>query len=252
MSVRTRLSACLFLLAAAPVLAGPPCLDRLCGADDRPAACPPAYRHPRLYKCDVEVGTEPVEKTCNVIEQDVICVPPITTTPLDGLKSLFSRKARRAAAAGCGTAGCDGTGRCGSARCGVKKAGWFSRLTRGGCSGIKCVESVGTREYECGERCTYEWSAVRVDACGRPIVEKADEQPEAGADGEADSERTGPGEAPPPAPTPDFGTDADADAPANAADAPAEEVPGADADDAGESPVPPKDGVAGQAIRIEG
>ena len=182
----------------------------------------------------MEVGAEPVVKTCDVIETDVICVPPITTTPLDGLRSLFSRKAR-GDAAGCGTAGCDGA--CGAARCGVTRAGWFGRLTRGGGAGVKCVESLGTREYECGTRRTYDWRAVRVDACGRPIVEAGEQKPAAEqpeADGDADG--PGPGENPPPAPTPDDG------------DGPAEEVPSADSDDAGRSPVPPKAGVAGQAI----
>ena len=246
MPARSLFAAALLTLAAAagaprPAAAGPPCLDDLCGRDPhRAAACPPRYRHPALYRCDVEVGTEPVERPCFVVEEDVICVPPITSSPLDGLRDLLSGKRRRGAGgAGCGAAGCDGAGACGACgacRARARRAGWLSRLTRGGCSGIRCVESLTTEDREDGVRCTYEWTAVRVDACGRPVRDPADE-PEAA---EPDS---GPGEVPPPAPAPDYGDGGDP-----AGDEPAERVPGADDDDAGVSPVPPKTGVAGQAV----
>ena len=172
----------------------------------------------------MEVGTEPVGKVCDVVETDVICVPPITTTPLDGLRSLFSRGssprprpgAGRRAAAG-NAAACSGPG-------------WFGRLTRGGGGGVRRVESLTSREYECGTRCVYEWSAVRVDARGRPIRER-DEDPADDAEAQPDAEQPGPGEAPPPAPAP----------------APAPDF-GGGTGEAAASPVPPKTGVAGQAV----
>ena len=201
----------LFAPAASPA-AGPPACDGGRGGlgHGRSGA---ARRRPALYRCEVEVGAEPVRKACAVVETDVICVPPITTSPLDGLRDLLT--GRRGDDPGRRSDGCgaNGGGRP------PRAAGWFARLTRGGGGGIRCVRSLGSRDDGGGTRRTYDWSAVRVDACGRPLV-PADEAP-------ADENPAAPGgDAPPPAPAPRF------DDPAEPAD------PG----------VEPKEGVAGDSV----
>ena len=201
MSVRPPMprSASRFLTAAAllsaalspAALAGPPCDRDACrpgvgsAGADRPAACRrAACGRPAGYACRLEVDSEPVERSCALIDTDVICVPPITTSPLAALcDTLCGRKdggrksARGCGARGCAVDACDGGAGCGARRGGmygrVRKAGWLARLTnhgRGCGGGIRCVNSLDEHEYESGRRCVYEWSAVPVDACGRPLI----------------------------------------------------------------------------------
>ena len=225
MSVRhcLPLAAAAVLAAAAPLHAAPPCDGEPGCRADRGGGS--ACRRPAVYRCELKADAEPVEKSCALVERGAICIPPITTSPFDCLRDLFRR--RRGSANGCGAAGCDAAG-CNGAACGrgVRRAGWLSRLTHGGGGGIRCVAELGSHDYECGTRCVYEWSAVRVDPCGRPLVAPTDDADDPGELGEDEVP-------PPPAPLPAFEQD------------PAEEELPAD----GQAPaVGPKEGVAGDSV----
>ncbi|NNJ24855.1 hypothetical protein [Alienimonas chondri] len=185
MSVRLPLSRLFPGVAAAALLAavlspaaiaGPPCVAD--GCTTGPGACAP----PTRYACRVKVGHEPIERDCAVIETDVICIPPITTSPLCCLKNLLcgkkdcGTKNRGCGVDGCTTAGCDGAA-CGARGCVPKKpSGWFAKLTNHGCGcggGLRCVNTLDVHEYECGTRCVCEWSAVPVGGCGQAPCESA-------------------------------------------------------------------------------
>ena len=150
-------------------VAGPPCLGDGCDVQSKcghPVGCDCASK----YRCRVSVDSEPVEKECNLIETEVICVPPICSSPFDCLRDLVrgkKRACRGCGAEGCVDAGCDGG--CSAARgCAPRKSDcWLSRLTNGGCSGPRCVNVLDVHEYECGRQCTYEWTAVPANGCGR-------------------------------------------------------------------------------------
>ncbi|MFH5803499.1 hypothetical protein [Alienimonas sp. DA493] len=153
-------------LLAPAALAGPPCdADGRCSAD--------ACRRPARYACRVTVETEPIEKECYLIEPEAVCIPPITTSPFDCVRDLFRGKKSRGGhghgcgADGCTAAGCDGG--CGLHGGRPRKAGWLAKLCdhgRGCCGGIRCVNTLDTHEYECGERCVCKWEAVPVGGCG--------------------------------------------------------------------------------------
>ena len=200
MSVRLPLS----LLAAAALVsiaplpaahAGPPCVGGVCDGQDRcghPVGCECSSH----YTCRVQVDSEPVEKECALIETDVICVPPITTSPFDCLRDLLSGKSR-SRCGGCGANGCDVAGCDGGARCGRSGGGWLSKLANSGCGGIRCVNTLDMHEYECGRRCTYEWSAVPAGGCGPQSPARIDAGPRQVL--------------PPPAPAPSVEGSADSD-----------------------------------------
>ena len=216
MSVRLPLSAAPSLLGAALVsavlspaaVAGPPCAAGPCDAGHgaagrRGAAC----RGTGRYTCRLKIDSEPIERECNLIEPEVICIPPIGSSPFDCLRDLLGGGSNRGELnhGECGADGCTAADGDGGAHCGgrgghrgaVRKTGWFSKLTGVGCGKIRCVNSLGSHDYESGRRCTYEWDAVPVDACGRPLV---DCDP-----GDAKDRPSAPGpkeEAPPPAPAP--------------------------------------------------
>ncbi|MEM9702993.1 MAG: hypothetical protein AAF907_11185, partial [Planctomycetota bacterium] len=149
-----------------PALAGPPCVDG-CAADAH-GGCRRATR----YACELKVETKPVEKSCAIIETEAVCIPPILTspfgcgTPFGRLKTLLTgRRGTACTADGCAADGCEG--RSGPGR---RKPGWFADLTNhgcGSCGSTRCVNRLGSHEYECGTRCVYEWSAVAIGDCGR-------------------------------------------------------------------------------------
>ena len=219
MSVRPLLSAapsCFGVALISAVLspaavAGPPCAAGPCAAGRGACRGGGVCHETGRYTCRLKIDSEPIERECNLIEPEVICIPPIGSSPFDCLRDLLGGGSGRGGAThgggnrgGCGADGCTAAGCDGGANCGrgghqsaVRKTGWFSRLTGAGCGKIRCVNSLGRHEYESGRRCTYEWDAVPVDACGRPLVD-------CGRD-DAEDRVSAPGpreEVPPPAPAP--------------------------------------------------
>ena len=149
----------LLALAAAPPCPPPTCPASTCRTP-RPAGCgTPCGR--AVYRCEVAVGTEPGGRARAAVEREVVCVPPILTSPLDGLRGLFGRKDENGG-------GCD-------APTSPRRAGWLSRLTGGGGGGVRSVRRLGSRPADGPPRATYDWTAVRVDACGRATLPAAEE-----------------------------------------------------------------------------
>ena len=142
--------------------------------------------NPCDYKCKRTDKLEPVEKDCALIENEAICIPPITTSPFD----CFRKRTR---CGGCGLLGCKGgcdgcdartsipmhtcdascDGGCGQS---AGRGGLLGCLN--GCGKIRCVKKLGSDSYECGEKCVTEWEAVKVDCCGHELSdgESADEE----------------------------------------------------------------------------
>ncbi len=136
----------------------------------------------------------------------MICIPPITTSPFAALcDTLCGRSRRGCGVNGCTAAGCDGSCHGGGGYQGrrPRTGGWLAKLTNHGrgCGGaIRCVKSLGSRDDECGTRCTYEWSAVPVDACGRRLIARGTARADADEKA-ADGPRQ---QTPPPAPAPEM------------------------------------------------